>query len=110
MKTSDVELAARLLQREACLAGVLDTPAAMVSIISIRAARSGESSGPGTHREVPRRPCMRWTNVIIRSNAGLYSGYGQPCSRTAGFARRKWRTALNVAVTSAPGCRWSGAA
>ena len=21
---------------------------------------------------------MRWTNVIIRSNAGLYSGYGSP--------------------------------
>lgn len=41
------------------------------------------------HREVPRSPRMRWTNVIIRSNSGLYSGYGQPCPRTAGLSRRK---------------------
>src|SRR5207248_3685199 len=39
--------------------------------------------------------------AIISSKSGLYGGYGQPCCCTAGFARRKCRTALNVAVTSA---------
>jgi hypothetical protein len=69
-------------------------PEAMASSICIRAARLGESSRSGAHREVPRRPRMRWTNVISGSSiAGERTGASVRCGTAGSTTPRGSRSA-----------------